>query len=294
VSGRITEYGSGAAVSGARVTPEGGTAVTTDASGNYRISGTTPATSNPYKVTVESSGHLTREFYVQYRAGDRTGLDANVIRDAAPFSLGFYRQLVRDDYDKMTGSLELVWRLTESPKFYVRTVDQKGRAIEPEVLNVVLPAIRKAVGDWSNGVLSVQTLETGAETRERTDGWVVVNITRDYQSPYCGWAYVGSSRGEIELVDDRCACGSTKISGTVVAHEVGHSMGFFHVDDSRNLMFPYVPGKCPPGNLSANERYHSALAYSRTRGNADPDADHPSAYMAMPMDTGGPDIKIVN
>jgi hypothetical protein len=276
------------------VTPEGGTAVTTDASGNYRISGTSPATSNPYKVSVESAGHLTREFYVHYHAGDRAGVDVNVVRDTAPFSLGFYRQLVRNDYERGGDPLELVWRLPESPKFYVRTIDQNGRAVESEVLNVVLPAIRKAVGDWTNGRLSVQTLETGRETRERTDGWIVVNITRDYDSPYCGWAYVGSMRGEIELVNDRCACGSTKISGAVVAHEVGHALGFFHVDDSRSLMYPYVPGKCPPGTLSANEKYHSALAYARTRGNADPDADHASAYMAMPLDADGPDIRIEN
>lgn len=293
MSGRVTAYGSAASVAGARVTPEGGTAVQTDASGGYRLSGTTPASSNPYKVTVEADGFLTREFYVRYQAGDRTGIDVNLIRQSPPFSLDFYRQLVRNDYERDNGGLELVWRLEESPKFYVRTVDQRGRAVEAEVLGVVLPSIRKAVTDWTNGVLSVTTLETGTETRERTDGWVMVNITRDSRSPYCGRAYVGSTRGEIELVDDRCACGSTKISGTVVAHEVGHAMGFWHVDDRRNLMYPYVPGNCPPGSLSANEKYHSALAYARTRGNADPDSDHESAYMVQPMGEG-PDTRIEN
>ena len=38
-------------------------------------------------------------------------------------------------------------------------------------------------------------------------------------------------------------------------------------------MFPYALGNCPPGNLSGNERYHAALAYTRSRGNEDPDKD---------------------
>ena len=85
--------------------------------------------------------------------------------------------------------------------------------------------------DWTNGKLSVATLETGTETRPRTDGWIVVNITRDYSSEFCGCAFVGAPDGQIELVDDRCNCGSNKISGAIVAHEVGHAMGFFHVGE---------------------------------------------------------------
>ena len=113
------------------------------------------------------------------------------------------------------------------------------------------------------------------------------------RAEYCGRAYVGSTRGEIELVDDRCHCGSNKISGAIVAHEVGHAMGFFHVSDRGSLMYPYIPGNCPPGRLSELERYHSAVAYSRTRGNADPDADHESAQMSRPS-AGDADILIEN
>jgi len=238
------------------------------------------------KVKVEASGSLTREFYVHYQDGTRSGVDVNLIRLAPPFSLDFYRQLVRDSYDHTSGSLELVWRLPSNPSVYVRTVDQNGRAVEPEVLGVVLPSIRRAVTAWSNGSLSVATLETGKETRPRTEGWIVVNITRNYRSPYCGQAYIGATLGQIELVDDRCSCGSNKISGAIVMHEFGHAMGFFHVSDRRSVMYPYVPGNCPPGTLSDNERYHSALAYGRTRGNADPDSDHPSAETIRPPDDG--------
>jgi Astacin (Peptidase family M12A) len=161
------------------------------------------------------------------------------------------------------------------------------------VLKVVLPSIERAVTAWSNGSLSVAALETGKETRQRTEGWIVVNITRNYKSTYCGKAYVGSTIGELELVDDRCSCGSNKISGAIVMHEVGHAMGFFHVNDRGSVVYPYVPGRCPPGSRSESERYHSALAYGRTRGNADPDSDHPSAQTIRPGDDG-PGLQIEN
>jgi hypothetical protein len=285
-------YGTGAPISGARVAPASGTSTTTDAGGTFRLSSTQPPSTQPIAVKVEADGYVTRDAYLRYQAGTRDGVRVDLIRNAAPFSLSFFNSLVRGEFDDLD-ELTPVLRLETSPKFYVRTIDQNRRAVEPEVLAVVLPAIRKAVTDWTNGVLSVTTLETGTETRPRTEGWIVVNITRNYSSDYCGAAYVGSTQGEIELVNDRCNCGSNKISGAIVAHEVGHALGFWHVSDRNSLMYPYVPGNCPPGNLSANERYHSALAYSRTRGNMDPDKDQPGGALAT-AEHGGMDFRVVN
>ena len=38
-------------------------------------------------------------------------------------------------------------------------------------------------------------------------------------------------------------------------------------------MYPFLPGNCPAGQLSAAEQYHAAIAYSRPHGNTDPDVD---------------------
>jgi Carboxypeptidase regulatory-like domain/Matrixin len=293
ITGRVVAYGTGVPVSGARVIPSVGAATNADADGNFRISSTLQPPS-PFRVTVSADGYLEREVYARYEAGARDGFTVDMIRNAAPFSYDFYKALVRGSFDDEDPAEVPVLKLPESPKFYVRTYDQNGRAVEREVLNVVLPAIRKAVSDWTGGRLAVTTLETGRQTRPRTEGWIMVNITRNYKAEYCGQAYLGSTQGEIELVNDRCHCGSNKISGAIVAHEVGHALGFFHVGDRNAVMYPYAPGDCPPGTLSANERYHASLAYARPRFNMDPDTDPPDSALLMPGATGGRDILIKN
>ena len=96
----------------------------------------------------------------------------------------------------------------------------------------------------------------------------------------CGTAFIGRNPGTITLYEDICACGSVKVPGTVVLHEVGHALGFFHVADKGSVMYPAAPGACPPGVLSAAETYHASVAYSRPRGNTDPDRD-PSSGAAL-------------
>jgi len=285
ISGRATAYGGDVGVSGARVTADGDAApVTTDADGRFHIAYYALPQPVDTKVTIAANGFVVREFYVRYRAGALTGMDANLIRLVPPFSLDFYRQLVRGSFEFPGAVPSVVWRLPASPSVYVRTVDQNGRAIEPEVLDQVVPTIRRAVHDWSNGALSIVTLETGTETRPRTEGWLVVNITHDYNSDFCGQSYIGYTDGEITLVDDRCTCGSSKIPAAIVVHEVGHALGFYHVDDRNAVMFPLDSGSCAPGILSDRERYHAAVAYSRPRMNADPDTDDVATEFAR----GGP------
>jgi hypothetical protein len=101
-----------------------------------------------------------------------------------------------------------------------------------------------------------------------------VDIKRDpEEDSTCGTAFVGANPNVITLNNDVCSCGSNKIPGAVTLHEVGHAMGFFHVDDRRSVMYPFVPGDCPAGALSAAESHHAAIAYSRPRGNMEPDKD---------------------
>jgi hypothetical protein len=38
-------------------------------------------------------------------------------------------------------------------------------------------------------------------------------------------------------------------------------------------MYPIAPGSCPVTSPSESELYHAAIAYSRPRGNTEPDND---------------------
>jgi hypothetical protein len=216
---------------------------------------------------------ITHEVWVTFAQGTRNGVDIDLIRDAPPFSRDFYNQLVRDTCDNDPGAPFPIFRWTSAPSFYVQTVDQNGKAIEPEVLSVTVDALQRAVPAWTAGHYAAVTIESGSAPRAEAPGWINVVFRRDPSSKRCGESRVGANPGLITLWDDRCSCGSVKVPGSVTIHEVGHALGFWHVSDKNSVMYPTDSGQCRTGILSADENYHAAIAYSRPPGNSDPDID---------------------
>jgi hypothetical protein len=273
VSGRITSQ-SGAPVGGAVVTPNGAPVVQTDTSGDYTIGSNDQPQQNPYSVQVSANGYLRREVWVGWQRSARTGIDIDLISLAAPFSLDFYRQLARDATEEPNSLQPLSLWPGGNPRVYVRTVDQNGDAIDPFVVSSISNVIPGAVSDWTNGKLTVASLEHGTSTRPRQDGWIIVNFTRNPTGgDVCGQSYVGALDGLIELVDGACTCGSSTVPKQVVVHEIGHAMGFFHVSDRASMMYPQASRNCTNTELSPSERFHSSVAWTRKPGNLDPDLD---------------------
>jgi hypothetical protein len=57
---------------------------------------------------------------------NRSGLVIDLIRDSAPFSLSFYRELVRGSLD---GAVRTTRRWHQDPSFYIQTIDENGAEV---------------------------------------------------------------------------------------------------------------------------------------------------------------------
>jgi hypothetical protein len=109
--------------------------------------------------------------------------------------------------------------------------------------------------------------ETGPTPRSRQDGWIVIE-RRDQTGGICGTAFVGASAGQIFLD------GSNKCRvDAVLAHEVGHALGFWHVNIEGSLMYPQYRDSNVNDAPTERERWHAAIAYARSAGNQDIDVD---------------------
>ncbi len=296
IAGSVVDTAGRQGVGGATVRPAWNLApVSTKGDGSYLLGSDGVLPSNPSKLTISADGFVTREQWVTVQAQQRTDVTLDLIRNSAPFSMDFYRQLARGSYDQEGGPYPLMmW--SQAPKFYLKTTDQLNRSIASDVIATIRDAVTRAVPLWTGGQYTAY-LESGPDVRVSTAGWINILITSDPgERVTCGQSYVGRDPGEINLnINPVCSCGAVKIPGHVVVHEVGHALGFFHVDDQKSVMYPRAPGNCPVGELSADERYHAAIAYQRPRGNVEPDSDPSDGRSSLRGGrTNGPTILVIN
>ena len=252
---------------------------TTDSAGQFSIGSLPDAT---FTLNISATGIVARQSMLRL-TGTRTNTAIDVIRDAPPFVLAFYREFARNGHEST--SLASIRPWTVAPSFYLRSVTaDTGRSVSDGMLSAINRIIVNSVPELSGGHFGVVTFETGPDVRPPQDGWVNVSLVEDASviGGAVGRSTIGGNTGNITVLYDpnACAlcvpaCGS--LTEWSVDHEIVHAMGFYHTSRDGSE-FHSGPG-CPGSGRPEVTRYHAAVMYTRPPGNVDPDTDRSVFYL---------------
>lgn len=212
------------------------------------------ATITAGRLFVAAPGYVPRE--------TRAGVSAVDLIPEAAFDLEFYRKFARGAMD---GPPQQLLVLRQAPSFFMEV--EGARGLSERVAEDLEQVARRVVPQLTGGMFQVTRWETGPSPRPRQNGWIVIE-RRDLAPGVCGTAFVGATAGQVYLDND-----TTCSLAAVFAHEIGHALGFWHVDIEGSMMFPRVRGSNITDAPTEIERRHAAIAYKRMPGNLDIDVD---------------------
>ena len=161
-----------------------------------------------------------------------------------------------------------------SPNIYIRTERENGEpGFSSSQIRTLRRVIPRAIADLTGEPFTGQITEGSADRDQ--DGWITVVAVRvaddpevwgrnDDDSILCGRARIGWTNGRIRLNLDGVRSTPTRRYcwlDSIIRHEIGHAMGFFHVRSESHVMAPFARGR----DFSSRERYHGQLAYQMER-----------------------------
>ncbi len=219
-------------------------------------------------VTAEAPGEWRIALRASLAGYESATAESSVVSVAA-FDLIFWRQFVFDAFDCPTASEcdgteveeRVTWVLPRQPDFHILTAGFTSAEVRM-IARRIPRAVEQLTGAPFRGAIELGEDDLPRDGRILIRGLPGHDEEWDTDDAPCGTAYVGAPAGAVTLNLD-CARQSPRVFEELLSHELGHALGFFHVDPPHVMQASDWIGRA---DFTPTEVSHALLAHSLGRG----------------------------